>query len=127
MKTSSDTKHLLAVNSDKCSAESVIMTCNQTFNLNRLLYVVIVIAFFTFLFLSLLPLTGGQLPPLPTGPAGQYKSSSKLNLCQRCKILVESFDKVTMLYHYETYHDQLAQSTFEAMHLVSLLQVLNAQ
>ena len=77
---------------------SDVMTCNKSTNksiiiyLKRVLFVLIISLFFILLFLSLIPISGANLPPLPS--LGGHKSS-KLNTCQRCKLLTESFGKVS--------------------------------
>jgi hypothetical protein len=74
--------------------ERIVMTCNYNrIQINRFLIILISILLIILILLSLIPITQSLLPPIDS-------STEKLSLCQRCKLLTQSFQSVLNLDNY---------------------------
>ena len=72
------------------------MTCNKTsvdITVRSMVYTIILVIFLVLLLLSLIPVTGADLP-IQTQPDYKQSSSDSLNVCQKCRLLCESFTAV---------------------------------
>jgi hypothetical protein len=91
--------------------EQIVMTCNYNrIQINRFLIILISILLIILILLSLIPITQSLLPPIDS-------STEKLSLCQRCKLLTQSFQLVLNF-------RQLFEFIFELLRKVIIFETL---